>query len=55
MSQDNLFTLKCSKCNEINYVSSRNKRSQEEKLTLNKHCSRCGAHTPHKQTKKLMK
>ena len=52
MSQDTLVKLQCSQCKEINYRTTRNPKSVEEKLNLKKHCKRCGKHTEHKETKK---
>lgn len=52
MSQDHLVKMSCSKCKSINYMTTRNKKSVEKKLGLNKHCSNCRKHVPHKEVKK---
>lgn len=45
------FTLRCSVCKEENYISKKNKKTQTEKIELNKFCSRCNDHTVHKEKK----
>ena len=45
------ITLKCSECGEENYISTRNKKKQPEKLEVKKYCSRCKKMTPHKEKK----
>lgn len=52
MSQDHLIKLACGKCKNVNYMTTRNKKQVEKKLTPNKHCSKCRKHTPHKEAKK---
>jgi len=52
MSQDNLAKLECAKCKGINYHTTRNKKSVEEKLQLKKFCKSCRKHTVHKEGKK---
>jgi large subunit ribosomal protein L33 len=52
MSQDHLVKLACGKCKSVNYMTTRNKKQVEKKLTPNKHCSVCRKHTPHKEAKK---
>ncbi|HHX58330.1 MAG TPA: 50S ribosomal protein L33 [Candidatus Moranbacteria bacterium] len=52
MSQDNLLVLRCSECSEKNYYTYKNKKKLGQfKLEMNKHCSRCGKHTVHKEGK----
>ncbi len=45
------ITLKCSECGEENYISTRNKKKQPEKLEVKKYCSRCKKMTLHKEKK----
>ncbi len=50
MSQDNLIKLKC-KCGQINYHSTKNKKTIKEKIKARKHCKFCGKHTDHTEMK----
>lgn len=43
--------LVCSECLSRNYSITKNKRTNVERLELNKYCKRCGKHTLHKETK----
>ncbi|MFY9458005.1 MAG: 50S ribosomal protein L33 [Candidatus Spechtbacterales bacterium] len=52
MSQDNLVKLECVKCKEINYFTTRNKKTVEKKLELKKFCKSCRAHHAHKESRK---
>ncbi|MBI2463154.1 MAG: 50S ribosomal protein L33 [Candidatus Spechtbacteria bacterium] len=52
MSQDNLIKLQCSKCSNVNYWSSKNKKKVERKLEYMKFCKECGSHTKHSEGKK---
>jgi len=52
MSQDRLIKLQCTKCKNINYHSTKNKKTVEKKIELKKHCAKCKAHTIHKEMKK---
>lgn len=51
MSQEFLITLKCTKCNNQNYYTYKNKKKITEKLELKKHCPKCKSHTVHKEGK----
>lgn len=42
-------TLACTECGHRNYHTKRNKRNVREKLSLNKYCKWCHAHTTHKE------
>ncbi len=46
-----IITLQCTDCKRKNYSSTRNKKTQTEKLELKKFCSSCRKHTLHKETK----
>lgn len=43
----------CCVCGRRNYITSKNKLENKEKLTLKKYCRRCRKHTEHKETEKL--
>lgn len=43
--------LKCTVCGEENYISSKNKKTQPERIEKKKYCSRCDAQTIHKEKK----
>lgn len=45
--------LICSACNSRNYLTSKNKLENKEKLLLSKYCRHCRKHTEHKETEKL--
>ena len=46
-----IITLECTECKERNYSTSKNKRSQPERIEISKYCPRCNKHTLHKETK----
>lgn len=43
--------LRCSECNEINYLTSKNKQNMEGKLEVNKFCKKCNKTTKHNERK----
>ncbi|MGM0653364.1 MAG: 50S ribosomal protein L33 [Bacillota bacterium] len=43
--------LACAECQERNYTSSKNKKNNPDRIEMKKYCSRCKAHTLHKETK----
>lgn len=45
------ISLKCTKCNEINYRLEKNKQNDPERMEIKKYCPRCNEHTVHKETK----
>ncbi len=45
------ITLKCPKCNSLNYRTPKNKHNDPERMELNKFCPKCRCHTVHKETK----
>ena len=47
------FGLVCSVCKNRNYVTSKNKLENKEKLVLMKYCRHCRKHTEHKENEKL--
>jgi large subunit ribosomal protein L33 len=46
-----LITLQCGECKRRNYTSSRNKKTQTERLEVSKYCKFCRKHTLHKEVK----
>lgn len=44
-------TLACEVCKQRNYVSSKNKKNNTERIELKKYCKFCKDHTAHKETK----
>jgi large subunit ribosomal protein L33 len=46
-----IIHLQCPDCKERNYTSTKNKRNDPDRLELRKFCSRCRAHTRHRETK----
>ena len=48
--QENI-SLACSECKRRNYTSTKNKKTNTEKLELAKYCRFCRKHTPHKEGK----
>lgn len=45
------ITLACTECGERNYISTKNKRNNPERLELKKYCSREKKVTLHRETK----
>ncbi|MGI6644271.1 MAG: 50S ribosomal protein L33 [Bacilli bacterium] len=45
----NTIILKCTVCNEENYITSKNKKNHPDRLELKKYCSRCRKSTVHKE------
>lgn len=44
-------TLACTECKERNYVTTKNRNTQRERLEMRKYCPRCKVHQPHRETK----
>lgn len=53
MAKGNLVKvgLKCSECGDINYSTTKNAKTNTEKLGLKKFCPRLNKHTIHKEVK----
>ena len=51
MSQETLTKLECVDCHQVNYHTTRNKKTIKAKLELKKYCRTCKKHTAHKETK----
>ncbi|MEE8551256.1 MAG: 50S ribosomal protein L33 [Gemmatimonadota bacterium] len=45
------ITLACTKCEERNYHTTKNRPKHPERVEYKKYCRRCGQHTTHKETK----
>ena len=45
------FVLACSDCGRENYVKSKNRQNNPDKLSLSKYCRFCRHHTVHKETR----
>ncbi|MGB8348461.1 MAG: 50S ribosomal protein L33 [Ktedonobacteraceae bacterium] len=46
-----VVTLACAVCKNRNYATSKNKRSNPDRLELRKFCRHCRSHTAHRETK----
>ena len=50
MARD-IITLACTACDRRNYSTTKNRRTQPDRLELKKYCKWCRKHTPHKEPK----
>ncbi len=48
-----ILGIKCTVCENVNYVTTRNKINTPDKLVLKKYCKHCRKVTEHKETEKL--
>ncbi len=46
------FTLRCEECKDENYILTKNKTNQPERVEVKKYCKKCDKHTMHKEKKK---
>ncbi len=46
-----VITLACVDCRSRNYVSSKNRNKNKERLELKKYCAPCRKHTSHREAK----
>jgi len=46
-----IITLQCGDCKNRNYTTTKNKKTQTDKFAIKKFCSKCRAHTVHKEGK----
>ncbi|MBM7646369.1 large subunit ribosomal protein L33 [Scopulibacillus daqui] len=44
-------TLECTETRDRNYITTKNKRKNPERIELMKYCPRCKKHTLHRETK----
>lgn len=49
--QRNNVTLACVDCKNRNYITSKNKKNDPNRLEIKKYCPVCKSHTAHKETK----
>lgn len=45
------ITLACSECKQRNYMTTKDKKKNTEKMELRKYCKFCNTHTVHKEIK----
>ena len=45
------IALACSECKRRNYNTTKNKKSNPERIEMRKYCNSCKIHTVHKETK----
>jgi large subunit ribosomal protein L33 len=45
------FVLECAECKDENYVKSKNRQNNPDKLSLSKYCPKCRQHTKHVETR----
>ena len=45
------ITMACVDCKERNYITTKNRRNDPDRIGLKKFCSRCGKHTAHRETR----
>ena len=43
-------TLACTECKQRNYNTTKNKKTNPDRIELNKYCKFCKKHTAHKET-----
>ncbi len=48
---DKMVVLACEDCKERNYTTTKNKKTNKERMELKKYCPTCKHHTVHKETK----
>ncbi|ACA58769.1 ribosomal protein L33 [Candidatus Desulforudis audaxviator MP104C] len=44
-------TLACTECKRRNYITTKNKKNDPNRIEMKKYCRWCGSHTMHKETK----
>ena len=44
------ITLACTECGDRNYITTKNKRNNPERIEMKKYCSRDNKHTLHRET-----
>jgi large subunit ribosomal protein L33 len=45
------ITLACTECKRRNYVTTKNKRNDPDRIELKKYCRWCGRHLAHRETR----
>jgi len=46
-----IITLACADCKQRNYMTTKNKKKQPDRLEMKKYCRFCNKHTLHKETR----
>ena len=46
------ITLECTECKEQNYISTKNRKMNPDRLELQKYCPRCNRKTLHRERRK---
>ncbi|HEY8436022.1 MAG TPA: 50S ribosomal protein L33 [Haloplasmataceae bacterium] len=46
------ITLECTECKEQNYISTKNRKTNPDRLELQKYCPRCNRKTLHRERRK---
>lgn len=44
-------TLECTECKRRNYITTKNRANQRDRMEFNKYCRWCRTHKPHKETR----
>jgi large subunit ribosomal protein L33 len=44
-------TMACVECKERNYITTKNRNTQRDRLEMRKYCPRCRMHRAHRETK----
>lgn len=44
-------TLECTECRRRNYITSKNRANQRDRMEISKYCRWCRGHKPHKETR----
>lgn len=45
------ISLVCTECKSKNYVTSKSKKNNPDRIDVKKHCPKCGKHTVHREEK----
>ncbi|MGZ5389170.1 MAG: 50S ribosomal protein L33 [Aeromicrobium sp.] len=45
------ITLACTECKERNYITTKNRRNDPDRLDIKKYCPRCKTHQTHRETR----
>jgi large subunit ribosomal protein L33 len=45
------ITMACTVCKNRNYITSKNRRNDPDRIALKKFCPKCGKHTEHRETR----
>ncbi len=44
-------TIACTECKQRNYITSKNKRTNPDRMEIKKYCKFCNNHTLHRETR----